>query len=83
MIFNKEGVLMCINDLKLGEKAFVNGVSGDEKLVKRLSALGCTEGCLIEVINRAPFGDPIVLSLRGSKMAIRKKDAGNISVEAR
>lgn len=73
---------MCVNDLKLGEKAFVQNVSGDEKLVKRLSALGCTEGCQIEVVNRAPLGDPIVLSLRGSKMAIRRKDAGNILVEA-
>ncbi len=73
---------MCVNDLKLGEKAFVRNVFGDEKLVKRLSALGCTEGCQIEVVNRAPFGDPIVVSLRGSNMAIRKKDAGNIHVEA-
>ncbi|MBO1263882.1 ferrous iron transport protein A [Proteiniclasticum sp. SCR006] len=73
---------MCVNDLKLGEKAFVRNVFGDEKLVKRLSALGCTEGCQIEVVNRAPFGDPIVLSLRGSSMAIRKKDAGSIMVEA-
>ncbi|HCW74611.1 MAG TPA: ferrous iron transport protein A [Clostridiaceae bacterium] len=73
---------MCVNDLKLGEKAFVQNVSGDEKLVKRLSALGCTEGCQIEVVNRAPLGDPIVLSLRGSNMAIRRKDAGNILVEA-
>ena len=83
MIFNKDGVDMCINDLKLGEKAFVSGVVGDKKLVKRLSALGCTEGCLIEVVNKAPFGDPIVLSLRGTNLAIRKKDAKNISVEAR
>ena len=73
---------MCVNDLKLGEKAFVQNVSGNEKLVKRLSALGCTEGCQIEVVNRAPLGDPIVLSLRGSNMAIRRKDAGNILVEA-
>jgi len=60
----------------------VQNASGDEKLVKRLSALGCTEGCQIEVVNRAPLGDPIVLSLRGSNMAIRRKDAGNILVEA-
>jgi ferrous iron transport protein A len=83
MTFNKDGVIMCVNDLKLGEKATVSGVFGDEKLVKRLSALGCTEGCAIEVVSQAPLGDPIVLSFRGSNLAIRRKDALSIRVEAK
>lgn len=71
---------MCLTDLKLGQKVYVSGIQGDEKFAKRLLALGCTEGCEIEVIRRAPLGDPIILALRGSHMAIRKQDAKNILV---
>ena len=31
---------MCICDLKLGEKAIINTINGNDKLSKRLSALG-------------------------------------------
>ena len=73
---------MSINDLKLGQKAFINNIYGDKKLAKRLSALGCTKGCPVEITNKAPFGDPIVLSLRGYKIEKKKKHANNITVEA-
>lgn len=69
---------MCICDLKLGEKGIINRIHGDSKLAKRLSALGCIEGTEIELKRIAPLGDPLVLSLRGFDLAIRKKDAKNI-----
>lgn len=72
---------MCICDLKLGQKAFVNSISGDEKLMKRLFALGCIEGTEIYVKTVAPLGDPIIVNLRGFDLAIRKKDAKNISIK--
>lgn len=69
---------MCICDLKLGEKGIINDIHGDSKLAKRLSALGCIEGTEVELKRIAPLGDPLVLSLRGFDLAIRKKDAKNI-----
>ncbi|HBC96531.1 MAG TPA: ferrous iron transport protein A [Clostridium sp.] len=71
---------MSICDLKPGEKGFIKNLSGDKKLVKRLLALGCIEGTEISVKTSAPLGDPIVINLRGFNLAIRKKDARNISV---
>lgn len=73
---------MSICDLKPGEKGLVERLSGDEKLVKRLLALGCIEGTEVLVKTSAPLGDPIVIHLRGFNLAIRKKDAKNISVNA-
>lgn len=69
---------MCICDLKLGEKGIINQITGDSKLAKRLSALGCIEGTEVALKRVAPFGDPVILSLRGFDLAIRKKDAKNI-----
>jgi ferrous iron transport protein A len=71
---------MCICDLKPGQKASVSKIIGDEKLKKRLNALGCIEGTVIELKNSAPFGDPLVLNLRGFNLAIRKNDAKNIFI---
>jgi ferrous iron transport protein A len=72
---------MSIYDLKPGDTGFVHSVIGDEKLAKRLLALGCTEGTKIAVKTAAPLGDPIIINLRGFNLAIRKKDAKNICIK--
>jgi ferrous iron transport protein A len=72
---------MSICDLKLGEKAYIDSISGDNKLKKRLMSLGCTEGAEVCLKNCAPFGDPLVVNLRGCDFCIRKKDAKNIFVK--
>lgn len=69
---------MSLCDLKLGEKAIIKEIGGDEKLAKRLLALGCIEGTEIELKRIAPLGDPMIINLRGFDLAIRKKDAKNI-----
>lgn len=77
MIFSR-GEDMSLNDLRIGEYAIIKTVKGDERLAKRLSALGCIEGTQVKLKRVAPLGDPIIISLRGFDLAIRKKDAYNI-----
>lgn len=72
---------MCLCDLKIGEIGVVKMVSGDEKLAKRLSALGCIEGTEVLLKRKAPLGDPMIINLRGFDLAIRKKDAKNIFID--
>ena len=72
---------MCICDLSIGEFATIDKIVGDEKLTKRLFALGCTEGTKIQLKRSAPLGDPIILNLRGFDLSIRKKDAKNIFIQ--
>ena len=69
---------MTLYDLKIGQKGIINNIDVEEKLSKRLLALGCVEGTEIEVKKIAPFGDPIVVRFRGFDLAIRKSDAKNI-----
>lgn len=77
-IIYMEAVRMSLYDLNLNGKGKVKNILGDERLAKRLSALGFTEGTEIKVKNFAPFGDPILVSVRGYDVAIRKNDAKNI-----
>ncbi len=72
---------MSICDMKSGENAKIVNILGDEKLKKRLLALGLTNGCDVKFKNSAPLGDPIVINLRGFDLAIRKKDAANIRIK--
>lgn len=72
---------MSICDLKPGQKGYIKNITGNEKLAKRLLALGCIEGTEVSLKTIAPLGDPIIVNFRGFDLAIRKKDAQNISIE--
>lgn len=72
---------MCICDLALGKHALISHLEGNEKLIKRLQALGCLEGTQVYISAKAPLGDPIVINIRGFNIALRKKDAKNIFIK--
>jgi ferrous iron transport protein A len=72
---------MSVFDLMPGESGVIHSINGDPKLAKRLLALGCIEGTKVTVKASAPFGDPIIINLRGFNLAIRKKDAKNIGIK--
>lgn len=72
---------MSIVDLRPGENGYIQNIIGNEKLSKRLFALGCIEGTKVTLKTTAPFGDPIVINFRGFDLAIRKKDALNIKIK--
>lgn len=46
----------------------------------RLEGLGISEGASIAALFSAPSGDPTAYSVRGSVVAIRASDAGNVFV---
>lgn len=73
--------MMTVYDLKVGQKGNINNINGNEKLAKRLLALGCIDNTEIEVKKIAPLGDPIIVRFRGFDLAIRKSDAKNISLK--
>jgi ferrous iron transport protein A len=71
---------MSLSELKPGEIGIIKDINCDEKLTKRLLALGFIQGTEIKVKTSAPFGDPIIVHVQGCNMAIRKKDANKISL---
>ncbi|RDY27557.1 ferrous iron transport protein A [Romboutsia weinsteinii] len=73
---------MTIYNLKIGQKGIVDNIKGNDKLTKRLLALGLINGTEIEVKKIAPLKDPMIIRFRGFDLAIRKEDAKNIFIKS-
>ncbi|MFR3371764.1 MAG: FeoA family protein, partial [Clostridioides difficile] len=50
---------MTVYNLKLGQKGIIDNIAGNEKLMKRLLALGLIDGTEVEVKKIAPLNDPL------------------------
>ncbi len=61
---------------------FVNVVAvvGDDPITRRLDDLGIRKGVLIEVIRRAPLGDPTVFELCGYQLCLRRTESARVRV---
>ena len=62
---------MTVCDLKVGQKGIIDNIYGNEKLVKRLLALGCISNTEIEVKKIAPLGDPIVVRFDAKNISLK------------
>ena len=71
---------MTLAQLKKGEKAVVEDLNTDLVPLK-LIEMGCLPGNTIELLQLAPFKDPLFLNVNGAQVAIRKETAENIQVK--
>jgi ferrous iron transport protein A len=69
-----------INSLKKGEKAIIKDFDIDTVPLKLLE-MGCLPGNMVELLQIAPFGDPLYLNINGSHVAIRVETAKEIEVD--
>lgn len=69
-----------IHTLKKGEKAIIKDFDIDLIPLKLLE-MGCLPGNIVELLQIAPFGDPLYLDINGSHVAIRVETAREIEVE--
>ena len=53
----------------------------DAQLTIQLYSMGCVVGEEILVERKAPFGDPIIISVEDSFISLRKDDAKKMEVE--
>ena len=67
-------------ELKRGEKAIITDVSSVHIPLKLLE-MGCLPGNDVELVQVAPFADPLYLNINGSHLAIRKETAQHILIE--
>lgn len=67
--------------MQIGDKAIITYVNMD-KIPLKLLEMGCLPNNELEIIQIAPFGDPIYLNVNnGTHVAIRKETARDIEVE--
>jgi len=71
---------MTLDRLKIGKKARILTVGGENALRCRLLDMGLTPRTVVVIHKVAPMGDPIELELRGYMLTIRLQDAQKIEV---
>lgn len=69
-----------IAQLKKGQKAIIKNFDIDAIPLK-LIEMGCLPGNVVELLQIAPFGDPLFLSVNDSHLAIRRETAEQIEIE--
>ncbi len=69
-----------IQSLKKGQKAIIKDFDIDVVPLKLLE-MGCLPGNIVELLQIAPFGDPLFLDINGSHLAIRLETASKIDVD--
>jgi len=73
-------LIISLDLLKRGEKAIIKEFTLDMVPLKLLE-MGCLPGNEVELVQIAPFKDPMYLNINGSHLAIRKETASHILVE--
>jgi len=71
---------LTLAHLKRGEKAIITDVSSIHIPLKLLE-MGCLPGNDVELVQVAPFADPMYININGSHLAIRKETAQHIIIE--
>ena len=69
-----------IANLKKGEKVIIKDFDADVIPLKLLE-MGCLPGNKVELLQIAPFGDPLYLNINGSHLAIRIETAREIEID--
>ena len=69
-----------LNGLTVGRSGRVVSITCERELKRRLLEMGFCNGARVEVIRRAPLGDPIEFRLRGYHLSLRADQANHIRI---
>lgn len=72
--------MATLNDLVPGERARILEVLGEDSIAMRLLEMGLTDGEEVELLGRAPLGDPIEYGVRGYRLSLRSDEAKRVEV---
>ncbi|HET7322513.1 MAG TPA: FeoA family protein [Longimicrobiaceae bacterium] len=68
-------------ELQPGERGKVTRVEAEGDAARRLMDMGLIRGTTVEVVRRAPLGDPMEVKLRGFMLTLRRSEAEQVMVE--
>lgn len=73
--------MKLLSQFEIGEKGVIKCVLGEGAVRRRLFDMGITPGAEVYLRKKAPFGDPIEISLRGYELTLRKAEAAQVEME--
>ena len=69
-----------LDPLSPGQRAVISEVSGNDAISVRLMEMGLLDGEEIELIGRAPLGDPLEFLIRGYRLSLRAEEAQRVVI---
>lgn len=72
---------MTLGQARIGDVVSIKYVGGERSFRRRLMELGLVSGTQVELVRQAPLRDPLELSVRGSRLSIRRQEALAIEVK--
>ena len=75
--------MKTVNDLSPGERGVIDAINSSKKLKHRLMDMGIIEGVEVEMIRTAPLGDPVMIKVHKTLIAIRKSEAVTLIIKDR
>jgi ferrous iron transport protein A len=72
--------LTTLDDITPGQSVMVVRVLGPDAIRRRLMEMGLCHGVAVDVLRRAPLGDPIEVRVRGYLLSLRGMQAALIRV---
>jgi len=72
--------MQTLNQISNGQSVLIKAVSNSELKIK-LIELGLIEGQVLNVLFRAPLGDPMAIDIDGSVLSLRLSEAELIQVD--
>ncbi len=70
-----------LDQIPNGSSVRVHSVVGEDPIARRLGELGIRAGVEIEVLKRAPLGDPTLFELCGYQLCLRRSEAARVRVQ--
>lgn len=68
-----------VSEMRPGDIGIIAGFT-DEYLSVKLMEMGCLPGIPVRFNFKAPFGDPICISVSGYELSLRLEEAATISI---
>jgi ferrous iron transport protein A len=72
---------IVLSSAKIAQWYRIEKLDGPETDCRRLLDLGFTPGEPVVVVRSTPLGDPLVVMVRGTQLALRKREASWIIVQ--
>jgi len=72
---------MVLSEQKANTEAVVSGISGDARFVSRITLIGLTPGCRLQVIKNDK-NRPVLLYSRDTMIAVNRKECAHINVSS-
>ena len=72
---------MTLGDLQPGQTGIIRFLDDTDPFLFRLGELGFVPGETVEVLKRAPLGDPLEVMVMDSSMCIRMEQARRIEMQ--